>query len=247
MFDLFKKRKKQREPFGYTPAYCSQSELVDKYKGLDNKLFKKNGKCRPFDKKIKLLIFADTHGHIKSDPDYNLNIIPDDIDICLLLGDISRDDIAEILKHVPKEKIIGILGNHDYDTNLEVYDIPNINKTMVEINGVKISGIEGCIKYKDTQPGYTLTDGFSTVKTIPAADICITHAAPFGILGLEHNTIHIGAPYINDYLYTTRTPINICGHNHVDYVKTLSNGTTIIGTYKQRIIEIDHNEINSLY
>ena len=34
-------------------------------------------------------------------------------DVCLILGDISNNDIIEILKLVPYEKIYGLFGNHD--------------------------------------------------------------------------------------------------------------------------------------
>lgn len=241
------KKKERRQPFGGIDTYNTEPTLIKEYKNIDSKLLKKYGNSQSFNKNIKLLIFADTHGHISIDPDYNFKIIPNDIDACILLGDISKNDIEVILRHIEKDKIFGILGNHDYDTNLSDFNIPNINGTIKEINGIKFAGFEGCIKYKEIQPGYSLEDGFKMAKELEATDICITHAPPFGSAGMNHNSIHIGVPYVNEYIYKNHCPIVICGHNHVDYIHELSNGTKVIGTYKQRIIEINNMNITSIY
>lgn len=247
MIGLFKKKKKPLTIFGEIEPYLPDNKMAKQYKDYDKDLLEKYGKCRKFNKEIKILCFADTHGKIMyNQNEYKLSEIDNDYDVCLLLGDISCDDIREILKYVDKNKIYGILGNHDYFSNLEKFDILNINGKVIDINGVRISGIEGAIKYKEEQPGYTIEDGFEFVKSIPEADICITHAPPFGAVGLENNSLHIGAPYINEYLFRTKCPIVLSGHNHVDRTHEYLNGTKGISLYKQKTIVIKNNTINIL-
>lgn len=239
-------KKPQKQPFQAFGEYNFENSMVKEYKNINKELHKKYSDCLPFNKNIKLLLFADTHGKINYDIDYDFSAITD-YDVCLLLGDISCDDIREILKHIDKTKAYGILGNHDYYDNLSKFDIPNINGKVITINGVDILGIEGSIKYKEEQPGFTIEEGYEFVKDLPTCDICITHTPPFGANGLEHNTLHIGAPYINEYIYKNKCPIVISGHNHIDSKHTYKNNTFGLSVYKQRIIEFDHGKFNNIF
>ena len=247
LFDKFKKKKKP-VLFGVDSYKNSETEMVKTYKNYDEKLLKQYGKCKDFNKSIRLLIFADTHGKLSYDIDYDFNAINEfGYDVCLLLGDISCDDIRKILEYVDKNKVCGILGNHDYLDNLEKFDIPNINGEIVNINGVNILGIEGCIKYKNTQPGFTLEEGFKFIEELPCCDILITHSAPFGAVGLESNSVHIGAPYINKYIFEKKCPVVISGHNHVDIKHEYLNGTLGLSVYKQRIIQFNNGKYENLF
>jgi predicted phosphodiesterase len=247
---LFDKLSKKKKPvlFGVESYSNPQTEIAKIYKNYDNKLFKEYGKCKPFDKTIKILIFSDTHSKLAYDIDYDLKAINKyGYDVCLLLGDISCDDIRIILEHVDKNKVYGILGNHDYLDNLEKFNIPNINGQIININGVDILGIEGCIKYKSVQPGFTLEEGFKFIKQLPPCDILITHSAPFGAVGLESNSVHIGAPYINKYMFEKKCPIVISGHNHIDKKHKYLNGTLGLSVYKQRIIQFNKGSYENLF
>ena len=239
MFEkLFKKKKNNIKQFEEIKPFLPENNLAREYENYDKQLFEKYGSCKPFNKEIKILFFSDTHGKIIYQPyEYNLSEIKDDFDVCLLLGDISCDDIREILKYIDKNKIYGILGNHDYLTNLEKFNIPNINGKVITINDVRIAGIEGSIKYKEMQPGYTLEEGFEKVKNMEETDILITHTSPFGAVGLAANSLHIGAPYINEYIFRTGCPIVVSGHNHINQEHTYINGTKGISLYKKKIIE----------
>lgn len=240
IFNKFKKKKPVI--FGVT-SYETESNIKREYRNYDSKLLKKYGDCEPFNKNIKMLIYADSHGKIiYENKDYDFSMV-DDYDVCLLLGDISCDDIREILKYVDKNKIYGILGNHDYFDNLDKFDIPNINGEIININGVEILGIEGSIKYKENQPGFTIDDGMNFVDTLPKCDILISHSPPFGALGMEHNSVHLGAPYVNKYIFKNRCPIVISGHNHINTGYDMINNTRGYSVYKQKVIEFKNGKL----
>ena len=118
-----------------------ESQLLKKY-GRSNKL-KKYG--------LKILFIADTHNCLNSNSEV-LQYIKNQLDYnyCILLGDHSGNDLAEILKVVPHDKICGILGNHDSWQKYEQYEINNINGKVLNINGVRIAGIGGSYKYKNS-------------------------------------------------------------------------------------------------
>ena len=72
-----------------------------------------------------------------------------------MLGDHYDRDIEIIIRNIDKSKLYGIKGNHDYDY-LTYYAIPNINGQIININGVKILGMEGSFKYKPVDfPSFT--------------------------------------------------------------------------------------------
>lgn len=186
---------------------------------------------------VKLLTIADTHNKLSIKGAINNLPESSEYDLCILLGDISRGDIEILLKYIPKDKMMGILGNHDDKDNLLRYNIKNINKTLFNFNGINFIGLEGCIKYKENQPGYKQDEIRQVCRLMPKAHILISHNIPYGFMG-ELNEAHIGAKEINKYLLKKRVPLNICGHNHSDKQGKLKNGTIVIETNMIRLINI---------
>ena len=89
--------------------------LEKEEKTFEDELLYKYGNCAEKQKyNLKILFIADTHNCLTYDNE-TLNFIKNvkDYDYCILLGDHSADDLVEILKIIPKEKICGVLGNHD--------------------------------------------------------------------------------------------------------------------------------------
>lgn len=218
----------------------SQTKYTDfkKYDNYEKKLYRKYGNADSIDFNIELLTIADTHNTIKDiSPLKNIKY-----DICVLLGDISKQDIQEILKFVDISKIIGILGNHDEKDNLLKYNICNVNDTIFQFNDIKFAGIEGCIKYKENQPGYSLAKSFKISNELEKADILLTHTIPYQFMGTL-NEFHIGNPAITNYLYKNKCPLNLCGHNHNEKLGTLKNGTNVIETYMINLISVSPKNI----
>ena len=86
-------------------------------------------KAREIDFNLTLLTVADTHNSLNTFKEIKIPK-PSEYDLCIFLGDISKEDIRILLKYIPKEKIIGVLGNHDDNDNLELFVIKNINNTI---------------------------------------------------------------------------------------------------------------------
>lgn len=211
---------------------------LEKYNNLEKKLYFRYGKANPINFNLKILTVTDTHNTIK-DPIFLEKL---EYDLCIFLGDISKQDIYEITKYINKDKIIGILGNHDEKDNLEKFNIMNINNKVFKFNNIKLVGIEGCLKYKEFQPGYSLAESFEVSDKLEKANILISHTIPYKFMG-DLNEIHIGNPAITNYLYKNKCSLNLCGHNHNNKLGTLKNGTTVIETYLINLITITPGDI----
>lgn len=206
-----------------------ESQLLKKY-GRSNKL-KKYG--------LKILFIADTHNCLNSNSEV-LQYIKNHLDYnyCILLGDHSGNDLAEILKVVPHDKICGILGNHDSWQKYEQYEINNINGKVLNINGVRIAGIGGSYKYKNSieYALYTHEESIELADKLEDADILVTHDKPF--IEDKHNPAHDGLKGITKYIYKNHIPLHIHGHLHEENEQILKNGTKSICLYMAKLIEI---------
>ena len=188
---------------------------------------------------ISLLVIADTHGTLDED-EFKQYISNKQYDICIMLGDHYNRDIDIILRYVDKSKIYGIKGNHDYDY-LSDYSIPNISGNIIEINGVKILGMEGSFKYKPVDfPSFTQEDSITFLEGKSKVDILVTHDKKFDYEKLK-DPAHQGLIGITNYIFKNKIPVHIHGHIHEPYVKKMTNGTTEYSVFGYEIIKIDNN------
>jgi len=203
-----------------------------------NRLLKVFGNARDvLPNKIKLIIITDTHNTL--DENKLVNIINEhpDFNVCLLLGDHSDNDIKRILNYIPKEKIYALLGNHDVNY-IANYDLNNLNGNILEINGVKLLGIQGSFKYKPVEfPSFTQEDSIRFLKDQESVDILISHDGPFDD-NMINNPAHQGLFGVTYYLYKNKIKYNIHGHLHNDYEKILDNGTIEKSLYGINYIEL---------
>lgn len=187
--------------------------------------------------KIKLLIITDTHNTL--DETRLVGIINEhpNFDVCLLLGDHSDNDIKKVLNHISKDRIYALLGNHDVDY-IANYDLNNLNGKILEINGVRLIGIQGSFKYKPVDfPSFTQEDSVRFLKDKEPVDILISHDGPFDD-NMINNPAHQGLFGVTYYLYKNRIKYNIHGHLHDEYEKVLENGTIEKCLYGINYIEL---------
>lgn len=216
------------------------NKMLGKNNSYESQLLKKYGQSNKFKKYgLKILFIADTHNCLNSNSEV-LQYIKNQLDYnyCILLGDHSGNDLAEILKVVPHDKICGILGNHDSWQKYEQYEINNINGKVLNINGVRIAGIGGSYKYKNSieYALYTHEESIELADKLEDADILVTHDKPF--TEDKHNPAHDGLKGITKYIYKNHIPLHIHGHLHEENEQILKNGTKSICLYMAKLIEI---------
>ena len=184
---------------------------------------------------LKALVIADTHGHLSIDE--NLNLLKEPVDVCLLLGDVSYQEL-QYIKDTVKAPIYGVLGNHNEFGDYEKCGIENIHGRVIEINGVRIAGIQGSIRYKKSDlPLYTDEESIEIADSMEPADILISHDSPKYLYG-THNFAHSGLPGITHYCEKHSVPLNIHGHHHKSKEHILDNGTKSICVCGVKLIEI---------
>lgn len=215
-------------------------KMFKKKSSFEDKLLKKYGKVNRFKKhNLKILFIADTHNCLKNDNE-TLKYIKEqrEYDYCILLGDHSANDIEEILKVVPINKICGVLGNHDSWEKYNQYGINNINGKVIIINGVKIAGIGGSYKYKNSNEYvlYTHEESIEIANSIGEADVLVSHDKAF--TEDNHNVAHDGLKGITEYIYKNHIGLHVHGHLHEENEQILKNGTKSISLYMAKILEI---------
>ncbi len=204
----------------------------------ENKLYEKYGDCRILSNKIKLLIIADTHGLLeyKEEEKEKLKSI-NDYDLCCALGDITYSDYEIILKYIPKEKIVSLLGNHDGFDILKEFELEDLNGKIININGIRIGGIQGSYRYKsESFPSFTHEESLEFLDKMGEVDILLSHAGPY--IDDSLGPVHSGLKGITEYLYKYHVPYNIHGHNHGNMDSNLKNGTKVMERYFIEIVEI---------
>lgn len=168
---------------------------------------------RNMNETIKLLILSDTHNTLDEEEFKSFILSHNDYDVCLLLGDFGYRDLPIILKYVDKNKIYALLGNHDYDYISE-YNLNNLNGKIININGVKLLGIEGSFKYKPSAfPSFSQRDSIDFLNNKEEVDILVSHDTKFN-RNMERDSAHQGLFGITYYLFKNRVPYRIHGHIH---------------------------------
>jgi len=204
----------------------------------EEKLVKNYEKANQLNNSIKFLIIADTHGELQYNQILQNQLMNQEYDLCCALGDISYKDYEVILKYIPKEKLVALLGNHDSFDLLDSLGIKNLNGKTIIVKGIKIGGIEGSFKYKPEKfPSFTHEESIEFLDNMEPVDILISHDGPY--IKDNHNAVHDGLKGITKYLYKNRVSYNIHGHNHQTRTSQLMNGTVVREVYLIELLNIE--------
>lgn len=221
-------------------------DIFKKKKIIDpdyEKQFNKGTLADQFDGNIKLLVISDTHGdlYLNKELQNELKSIKG-YDLCCILGDIHDKDYDIILNVVPTNKIVALLGNHDRFSLLDEKGLGNFNGNIIEINGIRIGGIQGSCKYKEESfPSYTHEESIQFLNNMEKVDILISHDKPFTFD--YHDPAHDGLKGITKYLYDNKVSINIHGHIHKSYLSKLKNNTQVKGVYRIELVTIKNGKM----
>ena len=197
---------------------------------------------------MKILFLADLQSVRYEEWQNFLKIDKNTFDVIATLGDIYGLYLKQTIDAFPDKKIIGVLGNHDQKEQFTYYDIENIHNHIVNINGVKIAGIEGCVRYKenDNFPLYTQFDIIKVCYHMNSADIIISHNSPFEIHDDKDDIAHVGYQGLLDYIEKCKPKYCVHGHQHIDKV-TKYLDTKVIGIYGASILDINTGWLEKIF
>lgn len=160
-------------------------------------------------------------------------------DVLITTGDLRFTDFPGIELLPNKIPSFGVLGNHDDGaTYLERNGILNVHNKVVDFNGIKIGGFQGCLRYNSRDIQYTEEEAKEFADTFPYVDILILHAGPLGLLDDASDPVHIGSESILRYVKEKTPKIVFVGHQYSDEEMTFGN-TKLFRTYGARIITVD--------
>ena len=206
----------------------------------EEKLLKKYSSVDDFKGNIKILFISDTHGDLSLNKKLQNKILKAKFDICCILGDIHDYDYEFILNNISKENIVALLGNHDRKTLIDEKGVKNLNGNIININGIKIGGIQGCHTYKEEFcPSFTHEESIGFLDRLDKVDILISHDKPF-TYDYKDN-VHDGLKGITYYLYKNNVPYNVHGHLHNTDLLILKNGSKSIGIYGCEVLSFNSN------
>lgn len=208
-----------------------------KYSNQEDTLLKIYGNSRILNNKIRLIVITDTHNTLREEEFRNFILNCGEYDVCLLLGDFGSNDLPIILRYIDKKKIYALLGNHDYNY-IKEYELNNLNGNVININGVRLLGIQGSFKYKPSDfPSFSQKESILFLSDKPEVDVLVSHDIRFNSMS-ERDPAHQGLFGITYYLFKNKVPYHIHGHIHNPYRKDMINGTKEISSFMYEYIEL---------
>ncbi len=192
---------------------------------------------------MNILIVADTHGklqekHLK--PAFGKKI-----DAVFCLGDVFPEDLkliqsCEMLKETPK---FGVIGEEDEHSVLKKYQIQDLHLKTTVLNGYRIGGFGGSLRFKDDLSGlmYTNPQSEEVLDGFDKCDILLTHDMPCfkPFPFFKHIALHskCGMTGIAKYIRKNHPKFVFYGHIH-EPNRTHFDGTDIRCCYGVETIEI---------
>jgi uncharacterized protein len=158
--------------------------------------------------------------------------------ILIATGDLRFTDFFNLEEYEPKIPAFGVYGNHDDGcTYLEKNRIINVHNKVVEFEGLKFGGFQGCLRYNSRQMQYTEYEAEVFYETFPRVDVLILHAGPLGLLDDPSDSVHQGSRFIRRYVEEKEPKYVFCGHQYSDE-SMLFNSTQLYRTYGARILDL---------
>ena len=197
---------------------------------------------------MKILVLADEPD--KKLWDYLDKTRLEGIDLIISCGDLSSSYLSFLTCFTPAP-ILYVHGNHD--TNYERKPPEGcicVDDDIYVYKGVRILGLGGCMKYRDSAHQYTEWDMKKRVfKLIPKLiirrgfDILVTHAPAKG-LGDSKDIAHRGFDVFLSLMKRYKPKFMLHGHVHKEYSHEFVrerefNGTRVVNAWMSYVIEFE--------
>ncbi|KKQ80806.1 MAG: hypothetical protein UT02_C0002G0031 [Parcubacteria group bacterium GW2011_GWC2_38_7] len=162
-------------------------------------------------------------------PEEPLLKLTENCDIVILLGDLFYEWIKELKDiNIP---IIGVTGNHDFDTHMNhnLSDpIEKIGATKIHLNiftykGIRFTGFCGDLSYifaENNTPYWkgenseALRNELKKMEMLEGADVLLTHFPSIGTLDMPHILGRRGLQTFRDYIDRVKPKYHFHGHMH---------------------------------
>lgn len=195
-------------------------------------------------KELNVLLISDLHGRAGHEKIINLskNV---NFDITLCLGDLSSAEWSALSELSISCPLFSVCGNHD----LKRMKVPgkNMHATQVEVFGLKMTGMNGSYKYKDSDAYWLLDDSESVTlaNEMKCADVLLTHDSMKLLFG-NKDEVHVGLDGISHYVNHFEPLLNVFGHYHINECLRYKN-TLLICNYGINLASLhfegDHCEL----
>ena len=180
---------------------------------------------------LRILAFADLHYWTLEEIKKAAAL---EYDLCVLLGDIPTAAIAQIADAAGNKPIFAVQGNHDTWEIFNELPVLDLHKKTVIFRDVRFAGFGGSVRYKKGPYAmYTLKECISMLRSVPSADILLSHDCMHGLF--EKEGVHSGLKGITKYIKRNKVKLNICGHHHQPCMK-VKHGCTTVCVFRCAII-----------
>lgn len=147
------------------------------------------------------------------------------VDLVLAAGDLPWDYLESIVALTGAPAAF-VPGNHDPEigrgTAAGPRGLVNLDGQAVEVGGLRVAGLGGCVRYNDGAHQYTQKEYVGRARQLlttvrrtgpGAVDVLLTHAPPLG-LGDEPDPSHVGIEALHGLIDTLRPTWHLHGHIH---------------------------------
>jgi Icc-related predicted phosphoesterase len=184
---------------------------------------------------MRILAIADRSPRLPASlPQY---VADQQIDVVITAGDLFPVSIRDVgACGVP---VLGVYGNHCDGTYLGALGIDNLHGRQVTLGPVTFAGVEGCVRYKDSDTAimHTQAEYATLLADLPASEVLVTHCPPRGIN--DHDDLpHVGIDALRDWVDTHQPALLIHGHTYPKQPITQHHTTQIAYVHGARIITL---------
>jgi len=184
------------------------------------------------------------------------------VDLILGCGDLPYYYL-EYLESMFNAPLCYVHGNHDplveYSSTAGTKTAPeggdNIDMRCIQVRGLLVAGLEGCIRYRpDGNHQYTQSEmSFRAMSLLPGLlwnrlrhgrwlDVLIAHSPPLGIHDMP-TAAHTGFGAFVSLMRAFKPRYLLHGHRHKNYAagptETLVGRTLVLNVHPYRVIEIN--------
>lgn len=194
---------------------------------------------------MKLLVLSDLQGIDHGEWTTFIHMDPSHYDATVLLGDIEELHLKTIHERFSGKPLFGVLGNHDYEGDLEYFGIEDIHGREIQVSSYRFAGLKGSVRYKPGDaPMLSQNEATLICRAFDPVDILVSHNSPKGVHD-KPDAAHEGFEGILEYIRANKPKYSLHGHQHKN-VMTCLGTTKVIGVYGAIILDTvtgDRNQV----